>query len=97
MDEILLPHTAPASALAVEGANDTRVFIQVPYLQDAEKRKDLEELCAEVESTNELVIWLLLTFFHPLQDQKTSNLWLVSRVVLRAGSIHQEAQASSAN
>lgn len=35
MDKVPLPYTAPASTLAVEGANDTSVFIQVPYLEDA--------------------------------------------------------------
>jgi hypothetical protein len=35
MDKVLLPNPAPASTLAVEGANDTGVFVQVPYLEDA--------------------------------------------------------------
>jgi hypothetical protein len=35
VDEVLLPYLAPAGALAVEGANDTGVFVQVPYLENA--------------------------------------------------------------
>jgi hypothetical protein len=35
MDKVLLPYPAPAGTLAVEGANDTGVFIQVPDLEDA--------------------------------------------------------------
>lgn len=35
VDEVLLPYLAPTGALAVEGANDTRVFVQVPYLENA--------------------------------------------------------------
>ena len=35
MDKVLLPYPAPAGTLAVEGTNDTRVFIKVPDLEDA--------------------------------------------------------------
>jgi len=34
-DKVLLPCPAPAGTLAIEGANDTRMFIQVPDLEDA--------------------------------------------------------------
>ena len=35
MDKVLLPYPAPAGTLAVEGANDTGVIVQVPDLEDA--------------------------------------------------------------
>ena len=35
MNKVLLPYPAPAGTLAVEGTNDTRVFIKVPDLEDA--------------------------------------------------------------
>jgi hypothetical protein len=38
VDEVLLGYPAPAGALAVEGANDAGVFVQVPYLENAVKR-----------------------------------------------------------
>jgi hypothetical protein len=38
VDEVLLGYPEPAGALAVEGANDAGVFVQVPYLENAMKR-----------------------------------------------------------
>jgi len=35
MNKVLLPYPAPAGTLAVEGANDTGVIVQVPDLEDA--------------------------------------------------------------
>jgi hypothetical protein len=38
VDEVLLGYPTPTGALAVEGANNVGVFVQVPYLENAVKR-----------------------------------------------------------